>query len=62
MNKSKKERALEISIEQGLLERGEFDVKAEFISDAQNNKIKRSSIYTRVRLKLMLQWNRPSVR
>jgi len=62
MNKSKKERAMEVAIEQELLKRGEADVRSEFLSDSQNPNAKRSSTYTRVRLKLMLQWNRPSVR
>ncbi len=60
--KSKKERALEVAIEQELLKRGKTDVEAEFMADAQNPNAKRSSTYTRIRLNLMLKWSRPQIR
>lgn len=60
MNKSKKERALEASIEQELMQRGGVEVKREFLNEI-TNPVKRSSTYIKVRLKLMLLWNKPGV-
>lgn len=60
MNKSKRDIALEVSIEQELLKRGEKNVRQEFFNEIKNP-VKRSSIYIKTRLKLMLQWNKPRI-
>ncbi len=58
--KPKKQRAIEISIEQSLLARGSEEVKREFLADQQNGTVRKST-YLQIRLKLMLQWNRPPI-
>jgi hypothetical protein len=58
MNKSKKERALEAAIELELMNRGSKDVSKEFFAEAQKP-VKRSDIYIKTRLRLMLLWGRP---
>lgn len=61
MKKSKKERAKEVCIEQGLLSRGYEDVKRELITDHEG-RIAREPLYSRIRLNLMLKWERPQIR